>query len=131
MLGSDITRLTATENGAANVSIASHFRRLQTAVASSTPAPFRGVASGIDQRSLTVGIRLRHQDDVAVPEVDVLVLSTGGDDLVVVERNALHRLAVWTQDHDLIAGRELVQPAGQGQHVEHRGPALELIAGRL
>src|SRR5213596_547642 len=129
MLGRDVTPPTATENGAANVRMASHFRRLQTAVASSTPAPFRGVASGIDQRSLTVGIRLWHQHDVAVPEVDVFVLAAGGDDLVVIERNALHRLAVWTQDHDAVAGRELVQPAGQGQHVEHRGPALELVAG--
>src|SRR5439155_7128965 len=131
MSGRDVTPPTATENGAANVRMASHFRRLQTAVASSTPAPFRGVASGIDQRSLTVGIRLRHQHDVAVPEVDVLVLSTGGDDLVVVERNALHRLSVRTEDHDAVAGRELIEAAGEGQNVEHRGPALELVAGGL
>src|SRR5438128_12320836 len=106
MLGRDVTPPTATENGAANVSMASHFRRLQTAVASSTPAPFRGVASGIDQRSLTVGIRLRHQDDVAVLEVEVFVLSSSRDDLVVIERNALHRLSFRTQDHDAAAGRE-------------------------
>src|SRR5437667_7158483 len=108
MLGSAMPRLMATANGAANVRIASHFRRLQTARASSTPAPFRAACSGIDQ-GLFSRDRLRHQDDVPVLEVEVLVLASSRDHLVVVERDPRHGLAVGAQDDDARASGELVE----------------------
>src|SRR5438093_11098112 len=130
MLGSAIPRLITAANGAPNVRIASDFRRLQTARASSTPAPFRAACSGIAQR-LFSSDRLRHQDDVAVLEVEVFVLATSRDHLVVVERDPRHGLAIGAQGDEARASGELVEPPGQGEYVQHRGPALELVARGL
>src|SRR2546430_15011721 len=128
MLGSAIPRLITTENGPANRSIANRSRRLQTAMASSNPAPFRA-SSGIDQR-LSGSVRLRHQDDVAVLEVEVFVLSSSRNHLVVVERDPHHGFPVGAKDDNSRPRRELVQSSGQGEHVQHRRPALEVIPRR-
>src|SRR5438093_2754839 len=130
MLGSAIPRLITAANGAPNVRIASDFRRLQTARASSTPAPFRAACSGIAQR-LFSSDRLRHQDDVAVLEVEVFVLASSRDHLVVVERDPRHGLAVGAKDDDPRPRGELVEPSRESEHVQYRGPALELVSRGL
>src|SRR5438445_9032525 len=112
MLGRKARRLAAADMGKANARTASHFRRLQTASNPSRPAPF-GVSSVIlalrDSRSL------RHQDDVAVLEVEVLLLS---GELVVVERNLLHRRPRRPEDDDPRACGELREPTGQRKGVQ-------------
>src|SRR5713101_5455596 len=95
MFGREARRLAAADMGKMNARIASHFRRLQTASSPSRPAPF-GVSSAMGS--------LRHQDDVAVLEVEVLLRSVPSrandsaqkplwrfGDLVVVEGDPLHR----------------------------------------
>src|SRR5437899_1514467 len=97
-------KLAAADRGAANARTASHFRRLQTASSPSRPAPF-GVSAAMGS--------LRHQDDVAVLKVEVLLRSVPSrandsaqkplrrlGDLVVVEGNPLHRRALGTEDDD-------------------------------
>src|SRR5438132_1616729 len=122
MFGRKARRLAAADMGKTNARIASHFRRLQTASSPSRPAPF-AVSSAIlgswDSRSL------RHQNDVAVLEVEVLLLSSS--DLVVIERDPRHGLAVGAKDDDPRAGRELSEPTSQGQGIQLRGPALEFV----
>src|SRR5256712_14051444 len=116
MFGRKARRLAAADMGKTNARIASHFRRLQTASSPSRPAPF-AVSSAMGS--------LRHQDDVAVLEVEVLLLSSS--DLVVIERDPRHGLAVGAKDDDPRAGRELSEPTSQGQGIQHRGPALEFV----
>src|SRR5216110_3092350 len=103
MFGRKARRLAAADMGKTNARIASHFRRLQTASSPSRPAPF-AVSSAI----LALLGSLRHQDDVAVLEVEVLLLSSS--DLVVIERDPRHGLAVGAKDDDPRAGRELSEP---------------------
>src|SRR5882724_283905 len=123
MFGKKTTRLEPTAMGMANAKIASHFRRLQTGssvsrgdrfcVSSTMPLLFRSVAA------------LRHQDDVAVSEVEVLLLS---GDAVVVEGDPLHRLAIGVEDHDARTRGKLREPPCHGEDVEYRRPALQLVA---
>src|SRR5881628_3515048 len=95
MSGRNEIRLTPAASGATNARIASHFRRLHTASSMSSPDCCR-VSSAIVQSPPRDS--LRHQDDVAVAEIEVLLLA--GDDLVVVERGPLHGRALRVQDND-------------------------------
>src|SRR5881398_1079387 len=103
MFGRKAVRLTPAASGKAKATMASHFRRLQTPRSS------------------------RHQDDVGVAEVKVLLL---GGDLVVVEGNPLHRCPRGTEDDDPRARCELRESTGQREDVQHGRPALELEAPR-
>src|SRR5438874_3708041 len=107
-------KLTEADRGTANARTASHFRRLQTASSPSRPDPFR-VSSAIVW-SLSASRALRHQDDVAVLEVEVLLLS---GESVVVERNPLHRSSLGVEDDNARACGELREPAGQRERVQH------------
>src|SRR5439155_9956289 len=101
MFGRKARRLAAAVMGKTNARIASHFRRLQIVSTPSRPAPL-GVSSAMGS--------LRHQDDVAVLEVEVLVLSSSRDDLVVVERDPRHGLSVGTKDDNPRPCGELGEP---------------------
>src|SRR5207244_2542962 len=114
MFGRKARRLAAADMGKTNARTASHFRRLQTASSPSRPAPF-SVSSAMGS--------LRHQDDVAVLEVEVLLLS---GELVVVEGNLLHRRPRRPEDDDSRACGELREPTGQSKGVQHGRPALQL-----
>src|SRR5580765_1767184 len=100
MFGRKAMRLTPATSGAANARIASHLRRPQTA----------RTASRGDRLRVSSAIWLGHQDDVAVAEVEVLLLAV--ERLVVIERNPLHRLAFWLEDYNLRARRELRETTG-------------------
>src|SRR2546426_10153834 len=110
MLGRKATRLIPTAIGRENARIASHFRRLQMASSEPSPDCFRA-SSAIVLSLPTSRIALRHQDDVAVADVEVVLLR--GGDFVVVEGNPLHRSPVGTENDDLRARRELCEPARQ------------------
>src|SRR5215468_855711 len=116
MFGRERVRLTPATSGATNARIASHFRRLQIA---------RTVSTG-DWLRVSSAMRLRHQDDVAVAEVEVLLLAV--QSLVVVERNSLHPFTVRLEDDNFRSGCEWREPARECQRVEHGGPASELEA---
>src|SRR3989475_4795883 len=104
--------------GKMNARMASHFRRLQMASSPSRPAPF-SVPSALGS--------LRSEDEVAVLEVEVLLLS---GELVVVERNLLHRRPRRPEDDDSRACGELREPTGQSKGVQDGRPALQLEATR-
>src|SRR5437667_8003275 len=117
MFGMNATRPTTTENGTTKTRSASHLRRRQIAAASSKPKPGR-TSSRIGQRR-SRRPSLRDEDNVLRLEIEVFVLSVRGDRLVVVERNPLLPVAVGAEDDDPAASGVLVQPARQGQDVEH------------
>src|SRR3989441_3501153 len=108
MFGRKAVRLTPAASGKAKARMASHFRRLQTSSNVSRPAPFR--VSSVTAWSLQTPRSLRHQDDVGVAEVKVLLL---GGELVVVEGNPLHRCPLGTEDDDPRARCELRESTGQ------------------
>src|SRR5215510_9289004 len=103
--------------GTANTRIASHFRRPQTACSISSGDRLRVTSMSL-ARSQAPG-SLRNQDDVAVAKVEVLLPAS---DLVEVEGNSLHRLSVGLENDDARARRELREPAGQAEDVEHGRP---------
>src|SRR5205814_10348589 len=73
---------------------------------------------------------LGHHDDVAELEEEVFAVPIRRDDLVVVEGNTLHGRSVDPQNDDFSARGEVVEGAGPGQHVQHGGPAPELVVAR-
>src|SRR5256885_2784600 len=113
MLGRKAMRLARAVMGTANTRIAGQWRRRQMGSSPSRPDPC-GVSSAT----------LRHQHDVAVLKVEVLLLA--GGDLVVVERNSLHRSSFGMKNHNLRSRGELREPTGQSEGVQRGGPALEL-----
>src|SRR5438552_3033772 len=113
MFGRKAMRLAPADMGTANTRIASHWRRRQRGSSPCRPNPC-GVSSAT----------LRHQHDVAVAKVEVLLLA--GGDLVVVERDSLHRGSLGMKDHNLRSRGELREPTGQRERVQRGGPALEL-----
>src|SRR5262245_26401986 len=74
--------------------------------------------------------QLWNENDVSGPEVDVLLVGPRRH-LVVVERNPDLFVTILSQDDDPGPGRELIESAGQGQDVEHRRAALELVTSGL
>src|SRR5437773_6981028 len=113
MFGRKAMRLAPADMGTANTRIASHWRRRQRGSSPCRPDPC-AVSSAT----------LRHQHDVAVSKVEVLLLA--GGDLVVVERDSLHRGSLGMKDYDLRSRGELREPTGQRERVQRGGPALEL-----
>src|SRR5437660_1581586 len=121
MFGRKATRLAPAATGPTNTRIANHFRRPQIASTASSGGRLR-ISSAIPGfLALRLDPALRNHDDVAVAQVEVFLLA---GDLLVVERNPLHRLAVGLKDDDARRRGELREPAGQGEDVEHRHPAL-------
>src|SRR5882762_2829633 len=113
--------LTPAVRGNTKATMASHFRRLHTAMTVSRPDPFR-VSSVIPRWSSPL---LRHQDDVAGLQVKIRLIRLAGDDLVVVEGNSCDRRAARAQDDDALPRRELGEAAGEGEDVQHGGRGLE------
>src|SRR6266513_4628695 len=73
---------------------------------------------------------LGHHDDVAGLEEEVFAFSIRRDDLVVVEGNTLHGRSVDPHNDDFSARGEVVERAGPREHVQHGGPAPELVVAR-
>src|SRR3989338_1890396 len=105
--------LTAAVRAPPKIRIASHFRRLHTASANSTPEPLRGWSSMAC--SVLPAPRLRDHDDVAGLEEEVLLFPARRSDFVVVEGDAPHAPALGTKHHDLRAGCKLAQATRLGQ----------------
>src|SRR5215831_20317241 len=80
--------------------------------------------------SVMATLSLRHHHHVAGLEIEI-VFRRRGDDLVVVDGDALGGGAVLAEDDDAGAGGEVAEPAGQRDGVEHGGLALEIEPARL
>src|SRR5687768_7104061 len=102
-------------------STASHLRRRMIARMLSSPKP---LPLSLTMPVASARASLGDEDDVALLQVEVLVVVLAGDHLVVVEGDALHAAAVRTEHDDAVPRRVLVETAREGQDVEHRRPAL-------
>src|SRR5206468_5614056 len=70
---------------------------------------------------------LGNHDHVTGLQRDVVLAAVVLHDAVVVERDLVRRpAAVLAEDHDLAGRREVAEPAGQRDGLEHRGVGLEL-----
>src|SRR5439155_18946140 len=125
MLGRNAVTLTNPVNAPVKTRSPSHLRRRQ--------APARGAEALSMESPTTLGLTrvLGDEDDVAPPEVEVLLLRAAREGLLVAEGYPLHARPVLAENDDLPAGGEVGEPLRQRDGIQDRGAALQLVAPRL
>src|SRR5882724_2618394 len=133
MSGSDAATVAAPAKTAPKTAAASHAWRRKTASARviAEPPPVRARRAALTSLNSRWAVAISGHDERVAGSEEENLHRAAGNDLVVVAGNPGHRRTLHADDRHLRSTSEIVEPSGERDGVEDRGPALQVVATGL